>query len=98
MTTGSSAPCRAAVSDLVNASAGAMNAGVLVTFARVAPVEHEDAAVGAVTDFHSAEPRILGNEEVGAMFSTVAAAVAFQDFLIGTTALQIPLKKSRPIA
>src|SRR6185503_13979307 len=48
----------------VNAPAGAMDAAVFVTFARIAPVEHEHAAVGAVTEFHAAEPGVCRNEEV----------------------------------
>jgi len=39
--------------------AGPVHAGAFVAFADIAPVEHEDAAVGEpVTDFHAAEPRI----------------------------------------
>ena len=74
-----------------------MNAAVFVTFARVAPVEHEHAAVGTVTDFHAAEPRISRNQKVHPVPAHVAAAVAFEDFLIGTAAVEIQSKEPAAI-
>ena len=74
-----------------------MNAAVFVTFARVAPVEHEHAAVGTVTDFHAAEPRISRNQKVHPVPAHVAAAVAFEDFLIGTAAMEIQREKPSAI-
>ena len=70
-----------------------MDAAVFVTFARIAPVEHEHAAVGAVTEFHAAEPGVCRNEKVRPVPAHVAAAVAFEDFLIGTAAVEIQRKE-----
>src|SRR2546422_6042573 len=56
---------RFAVSNFVDAPARAMDAAVFVTFACIAPVEHEHAAVRTVTEVHPAEPRIAGHEDVG---------------------------------
>ena len=53
-----------------------MDAVGLVTLARVTPIEHERTAVRTVTDFHSAEPRIGCDEEVGPVLANVAAAAA----------------------
>ena len=53
---------------------------LFVTFARVAPVEHEHAAVRAVTEFHAAKPRIAGKEKVGAVLADVAAAARVREF------------------
>src|SRR5204863_4497751 len=77
------------ISNFVDAPAGAMDAAVFVAFAGVAPVEHEDAAVRAITEFHAAKPGIAGNEEVGRVFADVTAAAAFEDFLIGTAAVEV---------
>src|SRR5439155_1026694 len=81
------------VTDFVDAATGAMDACIFVTFARIAPIENEHAAVRAIADFHSAEPWVGGNEEVRAMFANVTAAAAFQNFLIGAPAMQIEREK-----
>ena len=55
--------CGLAVGDLVDAAAGAVDAGVLVAFAGVGPVEDVDGAVGAGADVDAAEQRVGGEEE-----------------------------------
>ena len=74
-----------------------MDPGVFVAFAGVAPIEHEHAAVRTVTEFHAAKPRIAGNEEVGPVFADVAAAAAFEDFLIGPAAVEIQREQTATI-
>ncbi len=65
---------RLAVGDLEDAAAGAVDAGALVALAGVAPVEHEDAAVGAVAEVDPAEEGVRAEEEVLAVMADVAAA------------------------
>ena len=55
---------RLAVGDFVDAARRAVHAGALVAFAGVAPVEDEDAAVGAVAEVDAAEPRVAEEERV----------------------------------
>ena len=86
-----------AVGDFVDAAAGAMDAGIFVAFARVALVEDKHTAVRAVTDFHPTEPGIFGREEVRPVFADVAAALAFEDFLIGAAAMEIQREKPAAI-
>ena len=74
-----------------------MDAAVFVTFAGVAPIEHEHAAVRTVTEFHAAKPGIAGNEEVGRVFADVTAAAAFEDFLIGAAAVEIQREQTAAI-
>src|SRR5438067_13118495 len=74
-----------------------MDACIFVTFARVTPIENEDATVRAVADFHSAEPLVGGTEEDRPMFADVAAAGAFQNFLIGAAAMEIQREKMAAI-
>src|SRR5262245_33995734 len=71
-----------------------MDAGVFVTLARIAPVEHEHAAVRTVTQLHPAEPRIGRNEEVGCVPADVAASIAFEDFLICPAAMEVQREES----
>src|SRR5206468_7000694 len=88
---------RFAVNNLIDPPAGAMDAAVFVTFARVAPVEHEHAAVRAVTEFHAAEPGVRRDEKVRPVPAHVTAAAAFEDFLIGTATVEIQRKKTATI-
>ena len=64
-----------------------MNAVVFVAFAGVAPIENENAAVRAVTDFHAAEPRIGRREEIRSMFADIAAPAAFENFFVAAAAM-----------
>ena len=77
------------VTNLVDPPAGAMDAGAFVAFARVAPVEHEHAAIGTVTEFHAAEPGIARKQKIRPMPSDVTRAAAFEDFLIHAAAMQV---------
>src|SRR2546426_8029094 len=74
-----------------------MDAGVFVTLAGVAPVEHEDAAIGTITEFHAAKPRVTGNEEVRGFFADVAATAAFEDFLVCTATVEVQREQTATI-
>ena len=80
---------RLAVGDLENAAGGAMDAGAFVAFAGVAPVEDEDAAVGAVAQVDAAEPGVAEEQAVVAVFADVAGAAALEDFLICAAAVVV---------
>jgi hypothetical protein len=80
---------RFAVSEFIDAAAGTMDAGAFVTFAGIAPIENEHAAIGAVTEFHAAKPGIAREEKVGAVPPNVTGTVAFEDFLICATTMQV---------
>ena len=86
-----------AVSDFVNAAAGAVNAVVLVAFTNVRPVEHEDAAVGAVAEIDAAEPRVGGREKIRRVFADVAAAAAFEAVHVGAEAVEIQREEGAAI-
>ena len=60
-----------------------------MTFAGVAPVEDEHAAVGTVTEFHAAKPRVARREKVRRVPADVAGTAAFEEFLIRAPAVQI---------
>ena len=66
-----------------------MDAIALVALTDVAPIEHDDPAVGPATDFLAAEPRIGGEEKVGRVFAHISAAAAFEDVLIGAAAVEV---------
>ena len=66
-----------------------MDAGALVTFAYVAPVEHEHSSIRTITEFHAAKPRIATKEKVRPVPAYVAGTAAFEDFLICAQAVQV---------
>ena len=80
---------RLAVADAEDATTRAMDAGGLVAFAGVAPVEDEAAAIGAGAEFDATEPRIVAEKDIGLVFANVAAAVALQALHIGAAAVHV---------
>src|SRR3954471_9630802 len=70
-----------------------MNAGVLMTFAGVTPVQHHHTTIGAVAEFEPAKPRVSGIKHIFAVPAHVAGAAALQDFLIGTQAVHVESKE-----
>ena len=66
-----------------------MDAVVLVALAGVAPVEHEDAAVGAVAEVDAAEPGVAGEEDVGLVAADVAAPVALEPLDVDPPAVEV---------
>jgi hypothetical protein len=83
------AALRLTVGDLVNAPARAVDSGALVTFTRVAPVQDEHSAVGAVTEVHAAEPGIACEETILPVMAHIAGTVAFKDLLIRAEPMQV---------
>src|SRR6266487_6188864 len=88
---------RLAAGDFVDAARRAMDAGGFVTFAGIAPVEHEHATIRTVTEFHAAEPGITKEQAVFSMLADVTGAGAFQDFLIRPEAVQVQRKEMSSI-
>src|SRR5262245_6167387 len=86
-----------AVGDLIDASAGAVNAGAFMAFAGVAPVEHEHSTIGPITEFHASEPRIASQEKGRPVASDVAGAPAFEDFLVHAAAMHVDREKATAI-
>src|SRR5436190_8951977 len=91
------AALRIAVSNFVNASAGAVDTGVIVAFASVAPIDDEHAAVRTGTDLHAAEPGVGRKEEVRSVFGDIAAALALENFLVSPAAVKIESEKMAAI-
>ena len=79
--------------DFVNPPAGPVDAFVFVTFAGVAPVGHEDAAVRRGEEIDAAKPRVADAEEIRAVFGHVAAAVALEVLHVDAAAVEIDRKK-----
>ena len=67
-----------------------MNAGVVVAFAGVGPVESVEGSAWAGGDFEPAEPLVAGDHDVRFMFGGVAAALAFETFNVEAFAVLVP--------
>ncbi len=67
-----------------------MDAGVVVAFAGVGPVESVEGTFGTGADFEAAEPFVSGEHGVGFVLGDVAAALAFEAFDVEASAVLIP--------
>src|SRR6478752_3763173 len=74
-----------------------MDTAVIVAFACVTPIQHEYAAVRAITQFHAAKPGIARHKKIGTVFADITASVAFENFVIGAAAMQIQRKEATAI-
>src|SRR5262249_44761826 len=62
---------------------------VLVTFARVAPVDNVHSAVGAVVEIHAAKPGVGCKGDVGLVAGDVAGTLALQSIDVDPAAVEI---------
>ena len=74
-----------------------MNPSALVALARIAPIEHEHAAVGTITQVESAKPGVAKQELIGAVVANIARAGAFEDFLVRAVSVIVEGKGDRGI-
>src|SRR5262249_9031048 len=87
---------RAGVSQLVDAAGLTMDAIsiVFVTFARVGPIQHVNAAIGAVVEVNTSEPRVFKFHEIGLVFADGSGTDALETFLIDAPAMEIESKEA----
>ncbi len=88
----------APVRDLVDPARGAVDAVALVALAGVAPVEDEDAAVGAVAQVDAAEPGVGREEDVGLVAADVAAARSLEPLDVHAPAVEVQGEELAPVS
>ena len=88
---------RLSITDAEDAPARAVNAGVIVTLAGVAPVEDEAAPVRTRADLDAAKPRIVAQEDIGLVTSDIAAAVPFEPLDVGASSVHVQGEKFVPV-
>ena len=77
------------ISELVDSPRSPVDAVVVVALAGVAPVEHEDAAVGAIAQVDAAEPGVRGEVDVRLVAADVSAPAPFQPLDVEPPAVEI---------
>ena len=83
--------------ELEHPAAGAMDPGVLVTLSRVAPVENVNPTVWPGADFHTTEPGVGREQQVGSMRGDIAAADPLQDLLIHPPSVKVQRERAASI-
>ena len=78
-----------AVADLEDASAGTVDAVLVVTLADVTPIEDGDGAVGALAELDSAEPLIIRLQDVWLVLHDERAALPLDGFNVHASAMQV---------
>ena len=67
-----------AITNAVDAAAGAVYAVIVMAFADIRPVEHVYGTVGRVAELDAAEPFVGGGHEIRCMFAHVSGALPME--------------------